>query len=169
MKENNITSEQIYKKNKNKAKIYKILSPIVFWIFIILTIVFAILAIENSIGNVIEILDGLDKDIHTEQEIIDNYNMFIEKYGEWQIVGNGMAGLSIKYIDISNALFSGLMITYTILTVSFFIAAIILGKICFPCISKMYNNNNEEMIDLATLKSASQIDILVDKKNKEWF
>lgn len=135
-----------------------------------MTIIFFVLAIKNSIGNVIEILKALDKDIYTEQEIIDNYNALVDKYGEWQLIGTGAVGLSVKYIDIRNALFSGFMVIYTILTVSFFLIAIILGKIFFPYMEKLYTNNNNEMVDMATLKSASQINNIIEKdKSKEWF
>lgn len=165
-----MTAEQIYKSNKRKSKIFKTLSPVVYWVFIILTVIFFVLAVKNSIGNVIEILDGLDKDVYTEEQIVQNYNKFVQKYGEWNLIGNGTAGLSIRYINIKNALFSGFMVTYTILTVSFLIAAIILGKILFPGFAKLYSTNNEEMVDMATLKSAAQIDNIVEKeKKKEWF
>jgi hypothetical protein len=116
---------------------------------------------------VTEILNLLDKDTHTAIELEENYAYLIEKWGEWEIIGENKAGLVLRYVDIGNALFSGLMVLYTTLTLSTLCAAIIFGKIVFPALSKTYKNNNEEMVDLATLKSASQIDAIVGKK--EWF
>lgn len=129
--------------------------------------------ISNSVGNITEILHLLDKDIYTGEEIAEHYKYLVEKWGEWEIVGAGSAGLVIRYVDIRNALFSGLMITYTILTVIALLCAIGIGKILFPQLSKLYTNNNDEMVDVATLKSAQQIaEMSGKKKNKsgeDWF
>ena len=98
--------------------------------------------------------------------------MLIDKWGEWEIIGADSAGLVIRYVDVRNALFSGLMIVYTILTVVFLLMAVIIGKVLFPQLAKLYTNNNDEMVDVATLKSAQQIDEMTKKKsaNKEdWF
>lgn len=121
----------------------------------------------NSIGNVTEILDLLSKDKYSGEELIANYQYLVEKWGEWELVGEGGAGLVIRYVNVGNALFSGLMITFTIFTVIFLVLAIILGKIVFPSLVKYYIANNESMVDIATLKSAAQIDEI--SKNKEWF
>lgn len=94
--------------------------------------------------------------------------MLIQKWGEWEIVGENSAGLVIRYVNIGNALFSGLMITFTILTIVFLVLAIILGKILFPQLAKMYTNMNEEMVDVATLKTAQKVDDAIENK-KEWF
>ena len=123
--------------------------------------------IQNSIGNITEILHLLDKDIYTGEEIAEHYEYLVEKWGEWEIVGADSAGLVIRYVDIRNALFSGLMITYTILTVVSLSLSIILGKIVFPQLAKLYSNNNAEMVDVATLKSAQKIEDMTSKK--EWF
>lgn len=129
--------------------------------------------IQNSIGNITEILHLLDKDIYNEQEIAENYKYLVEKWGEWEIIGAGSAGLVIRYIDIRNALFSGLMVTYTVLTVCALLCAIVVGKIVFPQLVKLYTDNNGEMVDIATLRSAQQIDEMTaesrNKKGKEWF
>lgn len=121
---------------------------------------------KNSVGNVTEILNLLDKDMYGKEQLATNYQKLIEKWGEWEIVGAGNAGLVVRYVNIGNALFSGLMITYSILTVVAFVSAILFGKIIFPMLSKHFTNVNEEMVDMATLKSASQIDKL---SKKEWF
>lgn len=125
--------------------------------------------IENSIGNITEILHLLDDEIYTSEEIAEHYAMLIEKWGEWEIIGADTGGLIIRYVDIRNALFSGFMITYTILFVVCIILSIAIGKILLPQLAKMYTNNNDEMVDVATLKSAQQINTLSTKKNKEWF
>lgn len=91
----------------------------------------------------------------------------MSKWGEWEIIGAGSAGLVIRYVDVGNALFSGLMITFSTLTFVSLCAAFAFGKIMFPLLSKYFKNNNDEMVDMATLKSASQIDAM--SKKKEWF
>lgn len=130
--------------------------------------IFFVLAIRNSVGNVTEILDLLDKEKYNETELVENYKFLVDKWGEWEIIGAGSAGLVIRYVDVANALFSGLMITFTTLTVIFLALAILFGKIIFPLLSSYYKNSNEQMVDLATLKSASQIDE-ISKSKKEWF
>lgn len=122
---------------------------------------------ENSVGNVTDILELLDKDAYTAEQLTENYAMLIEKWGEWEIVNAGGAGLVVRYVDIGNALFSGLMITYCILTVLSLVCAILFGKIILPLLSKHFADCNTEMVDLATLKSAAQIDQI--SKKKEWF
>ena len=124
---------------------------------------------RNSIGNVVEILELLDADKYGGEQIQENYAMLVEKWGEWEIIGAGSAGLVIRYVDVGNALFSGLMVTFCTLTIISLVCAIVFGKIVFPMLEKYYTNNNEEMVDLATLKSASQIDEMSKKSRKEWF
>lgn len=112
----------------------------------------------------------LDKDVYTGEQIAENYQYLVEKWGEWEIVGAGNAGLVIRYVDVRNALFSGLMIVYICLTIFCIALAIIIGKIVFPQLSKLYSDTNSEMVDVATLKSAAQIDEMAKKKQeKEWF
>ena len=124
--------------------------------------------IRHSIGNVIEITDLLDKEKYTGIELETNYNMLKEKWGEWTIFGDEAAGMSIRYINVAKALFSGLMKTFTTLTLVFFLAAIIIGKIILPNLCKMYTDGNEQLVDLATLKTMEQVKELKEKK-KEWF
>lgn len=123
--------------------------------------------VKNSVGNVVEILELLDKDTHSGNELAQNYNVLVERWGEWEIIGAGSAGLVIRYVNIGNALFSGLMIMYGTLTIISFCIAIVFGKIMFPMLAKHFKNSNDEMVDMATLKSASQIDKL--SKREEWF
>ena len=113
-----------------------------------------------------EILNLLDKKKYSGTEILQNYQYLIDKWGEWELIGEGNAGLVIRYVNIGNALFSGLMITFSTLSIVFLSSAIIFGKIVFPCLEKHYNSSNESLVDMATLKSAAQIDEL---SKKEWF
>lgn len=93
--------------------------------------------------------------------------MLVEKWGEWEIIGADSAGLVVRYVDIRNALFSGLMITYMILCIVSFALAFLLGKIILPTMKKYYETNNDEIVDMATLKTAAKIDEKINKK--EWF
>lgn len=162
-----MNAEQIYRKNKKKARVFEILTPIVWYLFLFLAFIFFCFTINNSVGNIVEILDLLDKDIYTGTELSQNYAYLVSKWGEWEIIGTGVGGLSVRYIDIGNALFSGLMVTFSTLTLLAIVSAIVLGKIMFPLLAKHFRNSNEEMVDLATLKSASQIEKI--SKRKEWF
>lgn len=164
-----LTPEQIYKKNKKKAKVFAVLAPIIWYIFLALAICFVCLALTNSLGNVIEILELLDKEKYTGEEIRHNYAALAEQWGEWEIAGDENGIFSVRYIDVGAALFSGLLFTYTTLAIIAMAMAIVFGKIVFPQLAKMYRNSNEEMVDLATLKSASQIDKMSRKGGKEWF
>lgn len=164
-----LTAEQLYKRNKQRAKVLTFMSPIVFWIFIALTILFFFLAIRNSVGNITEILHLLDKDAYTGAEIEEHYAALIERWGEWEIVNGDGAGIVIRFVDIRNALFSGLMVTYTVLMFLSLSLAVGLGKIVLPQLAKVFSNNNDELVDVATLKSAQQIDEMTKKNKKEWF
>ena len=169
MEKTHLTAEQIYKKNRQKAKIFSILTPVAWFLFLTLTIVFLCLAMRNSLGNVVEILELLDKEKYTGKEIRDNYARLAERWGEWEIAGEDNGIFAVRYIDVSAAMFSGLMFTYTILAAVSLTIAIVLGKIIFPALAKMYRNSNDEMVDLATLKSANQIEKMSHKNGKEWF
>lgn len=127
--------------------------------------------IQNSVGNISEIIRLLDSDLYNEAEITEHYQMLVQKWGEWEIIGAEQAGLVVRYVDIRNALFSGLMVTYTILTILCLCLAIVLGKIVFPTLVKYYTNNNDEMVDMATLKTAAKVDASLEDKptKKEWF
>ena len=129
------------------------------------------LTLKNSVGNVTEILHLLDKDVYSGEQIRTNYEMLIGKWGEWEVFGQDSAGLVIRYVDVGEAMFSGFMRLYSTLAIITFCLAVILGKIIFPWLSKLYKDANEEMVDLATLTSATQINQLTEAKKagKEWF
>jgi hypothetical protein len=139
------------------------------------TILFFYLTIKNSVGNVVEIINALDADKYTRPELEENYLALKEKWGEWVIFGEDGAGISVKYINIGNALFSGLMITFSVFTIIFLLLAIIIGKILMPMLIKMYKESNEQLVDIATLKTMEQVNELSGKKEKnkkpkkEWF
>lgn len=122
--------------------------------------------VQNSVGNVTEILQLLDKEAWSGEELQSNYSYLVDKWGEWEIVGAGSAGLVVRYVDVGNAMFSGLMMLYSTLCIISLSVAIVLGKIVFPLLSKHYQDNNDEMVDMATLRSAAQIDAM---SGKEWF
>lgn len=125
--------------------------------------------IKNSVGNITEILELLDKEKYTGLQLEENYKYLVDKWGELEIVGKGYGGFTIRYVDVGNAFFSGLMITFGALTIISFLSALIFGKMIFPLLVKYYKNNNDELVDMATLKSASQIDEMSTKQKKEWF
>lgn len=169
--ENNLTPEQIYKRNQFRAKIFKNLAPIVFWVFLGLSILFFILMIGNSVGNITEIITLLDKDSLTGDQIQENYQYLIDKWGEWTIVGENGGVFSIRFVNIQNAFFSGLMATFLTLGIVCLAISIIGGKIVFPKLAQYYTDNNQSMVDIATLQTHA----VVAKNNKkkeskeDWF
>ena len=112
-----------------------VLAPIVLYLFLMLAIVFFTLTIKNSIGNITEILDLLDKDVYGNEQLALNYEYLVNKWGEWEIIGGG-AGLNIRYVNIGKALFSGLMMVFTSLTAASLCIAIVFGKLVFPLLGK---------------------------------
>ena len=125
--------------------------------------------LRNSVGNIVEILELLDDEVYSGTEVREHYKMLVERWGEWTIVGDEEnSSLVIKYIDIGNALFSGMMITYCVLFLVSFAFAIIFGKIVFPLLAKHYESSNAELVNITSLQSAAQIAEL-SKKKGEWF
>ena len=139
----------------------------------ITTIVFFCLAIRYSVGNVVEINKLLSVDSEIERQ--SNYDVLVEKWGKWYIVGDGRGVMDISFINIPKALFSGLMITFTTLTLIFLLLAVIIGKIILPMIAKTYTESNNELVDIATLNTLEQVNEISGKKEKnkkpkkEWF
>lgn len=168
-KEKNLTSEQIYKKNQFRAKIFKNLSPIIYWSFFMLSILFFILMIQNSVGNITEIINLLDKNSLTGDQIQENYQYLIDKWGEWTIVGENGGVFSIQFVNIQNAFFSGLMTTFFILTMLCLSISIIFGKIILPKLSQYYTDNNQSMVDIATLQTHEKISKSKKENEGDWF
>lgn len=117
----------------------------------------------------LEILDLLDKDKYTGEELKENYLMLVQKWGEWEIVGKDSGGFVVRYIDIGKAFFSELMIVNIVMIFLFLVFAVLFGKIIFPLLAKHYDASNNELVDMAALKSAAQINELTNSKKKEWF
>lgn len=163
-----LTPEQMYKRNQKRAKWFKLLAPISFWVFISLFGLFLILTIKNSWGNIVEIIDLLDKDTLTGEQVSQNYQYLVEKWGEWVIVGGEGSAFSVRFVDIRAAFFSGLMITYITLAIICLIIAIVAGKFVFPKLAQYYNDNNQDMVNMATLQTNAEINKR-KKKEEDWF
>ena len=130
---------------------------------------FLLLTVKNSVGNVVEIINLLDKDVWSGDELRANYIALVEKWGEWEIINESGAGIVVRYVDVGNALFSGLAITFATCTFIALLCAIVLGKIVFPLLATHYQNINNELVDLTTLHTATQIDNMTKQNKKEWF
>lgn len=146
-----LSQEQIYKRNQKRSKALRISAPLCFWVFLALSIVCVYFALRNSFGNVLEIIQLLDKEKYTGIELQTNYNMLIERYGEW-VVGTGSTGFTISFINIGNALINGIMIANTVLAIVFYVSAYVLGKWLLPSISKQILIDNQDMVNLKILK-----------------
>lgn len=151
MAKTKLTPEAIYKRNQKKAKIFKILAPIIFWVFLALSILCLALAIRNSFGNIAEICELLDSKKYTGEQLQSNYAFLIDKYGEW-VIGNGGNGFMITFVNIGNAVFSGLMIINSIFSLTFLLSAYILGKWLLPKISAQILLDNQDMVNLTILR-----------------
>lgn len=154
-KKENLSAEELYKHNQKKAKVLRILAPVCFWGFLALSVLCLVLAVYNSFGNIAEILRLLDDKVYTGEQLNANYNFLIDKYGEW-IIGSGSSGFTITFINIGRALFSGLMITASVLSIIFLVGAFVLGKWLLPKISEQILIDNQDMVNLQVLKSADK-------------
>lgn len=151
MSKKKLTPEQVYKRNQKWSKALSILSPIVFWGFLALSIMCLIFAIRNSFGNVIEIMRLLDDKKYTGTQLKENYSFLVDKWGEW-IIGTGGSGFQIKFVNVGNALFSGIMMFNLTMSVVFLIGAFVVGKWLLPMISTTIRQNNQDMVNLTVLK-----------------
>ena len=168
MTEKRLTPEQIYKRNLVRVKVLRTITPIIFWTFISLSILFFILMIKNSVGNVTEIISKLDKNNLTGEQIQENYRYLVEKWGEWTIVGESGNLFSVQFVDLKSAFFSGLMATFMILGIVCLVIAIVVGKIVLPKLIQYYSDNNQNMVNIATLQTHAEV--TKKKKDKEdWF
>ena len=152
MDKKELTAEELYRKNQKKAKILRVLSPIVYWGFLALAVICLIFAVKNSFGNIVEICDLLDDSKWTGVQLEQNYSFLVEKYGEW-IIGNGGNGFTITFVNIGKALFSGLMIANCVLCVIFLVSSQLLGKWLLPKISAQILLDNQDMVNLTILKN----------------
>ena len=145
------TAEEIYNSNKKKAKICRVLSPVVFWGFIAISIICFILAIRHSLGNIAEITRLLNSRNYTGEELEANYEYLLEKYGEWTI-GNGGMGFQVNFVNLARACFGGVMIANFILCGIFFVSAFLLGKWLLPKTAQIIEQNNVDMVNLTILR-----------------
>ena len=121
------TTSEIYKKNQRKAKIIKRLTPFVFWGCLAFAVMFFVFALKNSIGNIIEIFDLLNKDKYNNIELENNYNFLVEKYGEI-VLGGANGGFAITFVNVKKALVNGLGILCFEFGILFLASAFILSK-----------------------------------------
>lgn len=126
--------------------------------------------VQNSVGNITEIITLLDKDSLTGDQVQQNYQYLVDKWGEWTIVGENGGVFSIQFVNIQNAFFSGLMATFLTLGIVCLVISIIGGKIILPKLAQYYTDNNQSMVDIATLQTHAEVTKKNKKESKEdWF
>lgn len=149
--------EEIYKANQTKSKLLKRLAPIVFWGCLVLSVLCLFFAVKNSFGNVAEICDMLDAKKFDGQQLQEHYNYLTDKFGEW-VIGNGSLGFTITFVNIKNAVFSGVMIFASFMSIMFLISAYLLGKWLLPKMSEQIIQDNQDMVNLTILKDHDKIE-----------
>ena len=152
MAKEQLTNEQIYNKNKKRAKLLKRLSPICFWGLLGVAILCFVLAIRYSVGNIVEIITLLDKKVYNGEQLEVNYLYLIEKYGEY-VIGNGGMGFQVKFVNIGNALISKLFVFYLISGLIMLGGAFAIGKWTLPRIAKQIDEKNQDLVNLTVLRS----------------
>lgn len=146
-----LTPEEVYKRNQKRAKVLKTIAPFVFYGCIVLSILCLIIALKNSFGNIAEIMNLLDGKKFTGEELQANYKFLIDKYGEW-VIGTGGSGFTITFVNVGNALFSGVMIICLFFFVIFLVSAFVLGKWLLPKLANQINEDNQDMVNMTILK-----------------
>ena len=149
------TSVEIYKKKKRQARIMKWSSPFVFWILFGLAMLFFILCLTNSIGNLIQISDMLDNTEKTGEEIQANYDMLVAKYGTW-VIGSADKGFFIEFVNVKRAIINGFSVSFFFLGVFSLLSAYILGKWLFPMLSSEFNQSNQDAVNIEVLKNLDE-------------
>ena len=138
---------KIYLQNRKKAKIYKRITPLVFWGLIALSIFLFAVAIKNSLGNMDEITSLLNNKKFTGDELRANYLYLIDKYGEW-VIGSGSTGFTLTFINVKSAIFGGLAVATGIGAIVCFIGAFLLGKWILPALAEKYTQDNQDLANL---------------------
>ena len=146
-----LTAEQIYKRRQKTAKLCGTAAPFVFWICIALCILCFVFAVRHSIGNILEMKELLNSRKHTGEELAQNYEMLVQKYGEWEI-GQMGGGFSIRFVDVGKAMINGLAVANAVLCVFFLLSAYILGKWLLPRLSNQITQDNQDMVNLRVLE-----------------
>ncbi len=146
-----MTPAELYKHNQKKAKVITRLTPIIFWVCLAISVLFMVYAFKNSIGNILEIFDFLNKDKYNGVELEQNYAYLVEKYGEITI-GGSKGGFAITFVNVKRALFSGMGILCFEMAIVFFALAFILAKWLLPKWSKSIIENNQDMVNMKVLE-----------------
>lgn len=149
------TTSEIYKKNQRKAKIINRLTPVIFWGCLALAVMFIFLALKNSLGNIVEIFELLDKDKYNNVQLEENYAMLVAKYGEITLGGNN-GGFAITFVNVKKALVNGLGLVCFELAIVFIASAFILAKWLLPKWSKSIIENNQDMVNLTVLENSEK-------------
>lgn len=153
-----LTNEQLYDKREKIAFWLQKLTPIIYWGFILLAVFFFIMAIKNSLGNVMDIVRMLDKNVYSGEQIAQNYADLVAKWGEWTIIDLGATDqVSIQFVDIRNALFSGLMTTFVALMITSILIAFVVGKIVFPQVAESLKEKNKNQVAKTTFEIQKEI------------
>lgn len=152
MAKKQLTNEQIYNKNKKRAKFIKRLAPICFWTLLGIAVLCLVLAIRYSVGNVVEIITMLDKKAYTGEQLEANYLYLIDKFGEY-VIGNGGMGFQVKFVNIGNALFSKLFVFYFLVFGILLAGAYIIGKWALPHLAEQIAERNQDLVNLTVLRS----------------
>lgn len=147
-----LTNEQIYNKNKKRAKFLKRLAPICFWSLLGISILCLVLAIRYSVGNVVEIVTMLDNRVYNGEQLEANYLYLIDKFGEI-VIGNGGMGFQIKFVNIGNALFSKLFVFYFLVFGILLVGAYVVGKWALPHWAEQISERNQDLVNLTVLRS----------------
>lgn len=155
MAEKTKTAEQVYDSNVKKVKFLRFITPIVFWGCIAIAVICFILAIRGTFGNLGEMISLLDNNKYTGEQLEQNYNYLIKKYGEWTI-GSGGAGFTIKFIDIKQVAFSGFVIFTFIMAIFFLLTAFVLGKWILPKLADQVERDNQDMVNRTILKQSEK-------------
>lgn len=119
--------------------------------------------VQNEFGT-----EGITEE-RLKEQAEKNYEYLESKYGLWEIYGQESSMIKVRIVNYQEALFGEVIQAYLILTIIFFTSAIVFGKIVLPMLSKMYTNNNEQMVDLATLQTQETVQAIKTEKTGGWF
>lgn len=140
-----------YKKQQNKAKIFSIIAPLIFWGLVVLSILFFYLSLKNSLGNIAEITTLLDSKVYNGEQLAENYAYLVNKYGEW-VIGNSNGGFVITFVNIKRAVFNGLMVVELIMSFTCLINAYLWGKWLLPFFAKSLEKKGQDTVNMLILE-----------------
>ena len=151
MSKDRITVDE-YKKRRTRAKIAKWISPVVFWVLIGLAVLFFVLCLTNSLGNIAEISEALDNTNKTGEELQASYDAMVQKYGTW-VIGSTSKGFQIEFINIKKAIVNGFSMSFFALSIIALLNAYILGKWLLPYLATELIQNNQDYVNMEVLKN----------------